>query len=141
MKVNPIEFMRRNKMFASFTRDQKEKSGMTDVAMAEEIGVSADYLGKIRNGRHHPRKKMFNLITDYFELDDNTKLEMWMDIQKKKQRAYKDRFYAPETYGLYSIGEEYYKLEKELIKDFGSMGKVPENNRKLKKIRRMVGVS
>lgn len=128
-------------MFASFVRDQKEKSGMTDVAMAKEIGVSADYLGKIRHGRHHPGKKMFNIITDYFELDDNTKLEMWIDIQKKKQRAYKSRFYAPETYGLYVINEEYYKLEKELIKDFGSMGNVPESNRKLKKIRRMVGVS
>lgn len=131
-------------MFVEYLIKEKEKRGLLDKDITEAIGCSPSLLGSYRARIHHPGKKIFDKLMDFFEADEKQRLEIWEYIQEMKRKEEQKEGktpvrYAPKTMGVHGLSDEFYRLEAELISEFGSLLKVPESNEKLIRIKKIVG--
>lgn len=127
-------------MFVKFVDEKKKEKGLFDRDIAQAIGMTPAIISKYRSRRKFPSERAFDKIMNFLEVDMRERNEMWNDIVSQKEKLQKERIVIKKrTRRVHVLTDEFYQLERELIDEYENLGNVPDDNKKLLRIKKIVG--
>lgn len=127
-------------MFVKFVDEKKREKSLFDRDIAQAIGMTPAAISKYRSRGKFPSERAFDKIMDFLEVDMRERNEMWNDIVSQKEKLQKEIIVDKKrTRGVHVLTDEFYQLERELIKDYEEIKNVPDDNKKLLRIKEIVG--